>query len=246
MKGTFAGLVTALVVVVLAACGGDDDSGTPAVATATGSATATPSASNNSTGDGSAAIAALKQPQDLADGASLGKKDAKATLVLFEDFQCPFCLRFTIVYDAIIIDEYVKTGKLLLQFKHLPILGAESAAAALAAQCAADKNLFWPYHNRLFLEQAKAGQLTKEQLNVGRFSIDPLAKYATELGLDGKEFAACIAAPETTAKVTEDLRAAQELGLRSTPSLVLNGKPVGIPQSAADLRKLLDDAVAGK
>ena len=234
---------------LLAGCGGDADkdsgsaASTPAGGTTGAASSATTAASG---GDGSAAIAALKQPPELADGAALGKKTAKATLVLFEDFQCPFCLRFTVTYDAMLIDEYVKTGKLRLEFKNFPILGVESAQAALGAQCAADKGQFWPYHNRLFLEQAKAGQLAKEQLNVGRFSIDNLVKFATDLGLDGTAFAACIGSADTTAKVTADFRAAQDLGLRSTPSLVLNGKPVAIPASAGEFRKLLDDAIAGK
>ena len=141
-----------------------------------------------------------------AEGASIGKKDAKATLTLFEDFQCPFCLRFTVTFESTIM-EYVRAGKLRLEYKNFPILGVESVKAAVAAQCAAKQNVFWPFHQRLFTEQVKAGQLTKEQLNVNRFSDQNLATYAAEAGANATQFQACYGDAATISLVQDEIRA---------------------------------------
>ncbi len=234
LRGPLAGLL-AVAGLVLAACGGDDGGPEPSSTLATGSAvpTATPS-------DGLAAI-----PQELADGFALGKKDALLTLVMYEDFQCPFCLRYTTTYEALLIDEYVKTGKLRIEFRNLTILGAESVAAGRGAVCAAEQNGFWPFHNRLFSEQLKAGQLTSEKLNVGRFSSEALRAIAADSGLDATRWQTCFDAPASLQVVQDHAREATALGLRSTPSLVLNGKAVAIPTSPAAFRRLLDDAAKG-
>ena len=180
-------------------------------------------------------------PRDLVDGASYGKSDAKATLQLFEDFQCPFCLRFTIAFESVFL-EYAKAGKLRLEFKHLAILGPESVRAAVAATCAAKQNVFWPLHERLFTEEVRAGQLAKEQINVGRFSDANLAQYAQDAGAEKSSFAACFNDSTTLALVQDEARTAASLGIRGTPGLVLNGKVVPAPTDLTALRRLLDDA----
>ena len=178
--------VTALLagaVLGLSACGGDDGA-SPAPTAATAAAT-TAAAS-----DGLSAI-----PQDLADGFALGKKDAPLTLVVYEDFQCPFCLRYTTAFESMLVEDYVKPGKLRIEFRNLPILGPESVAAARGAVCAAAQNRFWQYHHRLFSEQLKAGQLTSEKLNVGRFSNQALRTIAEETGLSALQWQACFDDP---------------------------------------------------
>lgn len=227
-----------------AACGGDDDTGStgstnsPSAAETATSPTATP----DPFGD----FAALSYPADLVDGDSIGKADAPVTLTLYEDFQCPFCLQFTLAHEEMLIEDYVKTGKVLLQFRHFAILGPESQAAAMAAICAADQEKFWPFHHRLFLEQARAGQLKNEVLNKGRFSEEALATFATEAGVDAAAYDTCIADPATLLRLQADSREARQLGLRGTPGVVLDGEPVGIPADEASFRRLLDTAIANK
>lgn len=233
-------LVIAIAVALLSACGGDDDVETSEdepTAAATGARTPTRGASN----DVASALQAIEYPNDLADGMALGSVDAPATLQMFEDFQCPFCLRLTATWEPLLI-EYVKNGKLRLEFRHLPILGEESVFAAVAAVCAAQQEGFWEYHSKLFLVQAEAGQLTREQLNVGRFDPAALVRYAGEVGLDESAFGACLQEPATLAIVQADYTAARDLGLRATPTLVLNGQQVQTPTTEQAWRQLLDAA----
>ena len=237
---------------LFAACGDDDASAPSPAQSATTEAAAGASVNPASTATRAPSpgepttdelVKALRIdiPRELVDGASYGKSDAKATLQLFEDFQCPFCLRFTIAFESVFL-EYAKGGKLRLEFKHFTILGPESVRAAVAAACAAKQSVFWPLHERLFTEQVRAGQLTKEQLNVGRFSDANLAQYAQDAGADKTAFVACFADSATLALVQDDVRAATSLGIRGTPGLVLNGKVVPTPTDLTALRRLLDDA----
>lgn len=200
---------------------------------------------NSGGGDDSAVAkldaAADSLPTDLADGKSLGSPDAPVVLTEFADFQCPFCLRYAVEDEPMIIDEYVATGKVRLEFRSKPILGQESVRAAAAAECAAEQDKFWEYHNRLFRVQAAAGQLSNEKTNNGRFSDDNLAKYAGEVGLDTTAFTACLNSSATNDKVAADDLAATQLGISSTPSFLINGQPLGgTPRDLDAWRSILD------
>jgi protein-disulfide isomerase len=238
-----AGPVLALFAILAAACG-DDGGGDPPpprsspAATATATATPTPE-------DILAAYAAMAIPAGLADGDTLGPREAPITVALFEDFQCPFCLAFNLQFEETFI-EYAAAGKIHLQFRHFVILGPESIAAARAAVCVAEQDVFWPFHNRLFLEQAKAGQLTSERLNVGRFSDANLRTYAAEAGAELEAFDACFAGAGALARIQADVNEARTLGLRGTPSMVIDGVPVTTPRDLASLRQTLDRAIEAK
>ncbi len=170
---------------------------------------------------------AAEIPADLASGTKLGKDDAPVKIVSYEDFQCPFCLQYTAEQEPDIINELVKTGKVQLEYRHLPILGPESVDAAEASQCAADQGKFWQYHNRLFLEQAKAGQFDNEETNVGRYSPDKLKQFASDLGLDRTAFDSCLDSGKHLELVTNQQREANQFGITGTPGFLVNGQPLG-------------------
>jgi protein-disulfide isomerase len=220
-------LITAAIVVVLAAI--------LAVVVATGGG-----------GGDSETIAALKEakqtfPYELADGRTVGRPDAPLTLSVFEDFQCPFCLRYTALDEPTLIEEYVKTGKLKIEFRHFPILGVESARAHRAAVCAAEQGKFWQYHHALFLSLAEDG---RTQHNVGVYSDSNLRKRAEEVGLDLATYDICIQSEESLAVIQGDQSLATSYGIRSTPSFLINGTSIGqgAPGSLDAWRTLLDDA----
>lgn len=226
----------------LSACGDGSDpessaTNTPSKATATRPAN-----------EVAARIAGTSYPLNTAKGTRIGNPDAKVVLEIFEDFQCPFCLRFTANVEPGIVNDFVKTGKVQLVFRQFPILGAESINAAIASTCAAEQNKFWPYHKALFLAQANAGQAENEKLNVGRFSEAKLKEIADEVKLNRTEFDACLTGSGVSDVVTADVRSAAGFGLRGTPGFVINGEalPGGSPADNAGWKKLLDDKLAGR
>ncbi len=183
-------------------------------------------------------------PLDMAKGASLGRDDAPLKLTEYEDFQCPFCLKYTALQEGALIEEYVKTGKLQIIYNHLPLLGVESFSAALASQCAADQNKFWQYHDELFLIQARAGQMEDEKKNVGRFSDAKLKDVASQLGLDRAKFDSCYDGKDHLDLINNQQRTAKSFGITGTPGFLLNGSPLGsgAPSTVDDWRKVLDQA----
>lgn len=244
---------------LFAACGGDDDDSdaeatrsaseaTTAVSeeSPTTEATAEPTDESAPSGSNAASekLNAVDVPYDMSNGYELGSADAKVVLTVYEDFQCPHCLNYTVNTEPMLINEYVKTGKIRIEFQNLPILGQESVLAAFAGHCAAEQGLFWEYHKELFLVQAEAGQLTDEKLGVGRFSPENLAIYAQDVGIEEEPFLACLASEDTVAALTQQVADAQALGFRGTPSFAINGvAQSGQPSSLGGWRNLLDGAI---
>ena len=195
---------------------------------------------------GNADVAALNAARDdLAgipqDGNALGAADAPVTLVQYEDFQCPSCLRYTVDYEPFLIEEYVKPGLLRLELRHFPVVGTESTTAARGAVCAAGQDRFWEYANRLFAIQA-GDDFRADQ---GAFDEPALTDLAGDLGLDEDAFAACLADPDTLSTVSRNDAAARAIGFRGTPSFTLNGNPLqGAPGTEDTWRTLIDTALA--
>jgi protein-disulfide isomerase len=167
-------------------------------------------------------------PLDLAKGTKLGKDDAPVKLTVYEDFQCPFCLEYTAGQEGGLIEEFVKTGQMQMEFKNLAILGrGESVKAAEAGLCAADQDKFWQYHNVIFLVQAKADQIGNEKVDVGRLSDANLKKYASDVGLDKTKFDTCLDSSLYLEKVSQQQAEAKSFGINGTPGFLVNGTPLG-------------------
>jgi protein-disulfide isomerase len=163
-------------------------------------------------------------PLEMADGNTIGSPDAPVKITEYEDTQCPFCLRYSADIEPQLMEEFVKTGKVQITYKHLPLLGNDSVNGAKALTCAAEQDKFWQLHNKLFTVQAEAGQASNEETNVGRFSDDNLRMYASELGLDTAAFDSCYADPATLEEVIAQRAEAQSFGINSTPGFLINGQ----------------------
>lgn len=190
---------------------------------------------------GQVSTADLKTPADptpksLWDGRAIGPANAPATLVVYEDFQCPACDAFTTQMEPQLVRDYVTDGKLRIVYKDFLIIGPESLDAAVAARCAGDQGLFWPYHDYLFANQK--GE------NKGAFKRDRLIAIGRAVGVDEAAFTACLdtqAPAQATQAETNEGRAA---GVDATPTMFLNGTKIrGVP-AYLDLRKAIDAIVS--
>ncbi|MCL5996997.1 MAG: DsbA family protein [Chloroflexi bacterium] len=145
-----------------------------------------------------------------------GEEAATITIIEYSDFQCPYCKRFHSEVLPRIVTDYVKTGKVKFSYKHFAFLGDESLWAAQAAECAADQNRFWDFHELLFTRQS--GE------NVGAFTKDNLISLAKEVKLDSQTFTTCLNDDKTLDRVQADTAEGNKLGVRGTPSFLINGK----------------------
>jgi protein-disulfide isomerase len=148
---------------------------------------------------------------------------------IWEDFQCPFCQRFTYEVEPSIVEQYVQTGDVRLVFRNLAFLGDESHWAAVASSLAADQNLFWPFHDYLF-----ANFQGNES---GGFHIDRLLEMGEAAGLDMDEFKRGLvleSARERFAVIQSEANAeAYAKGIGATPTVVVNGTPLQAPDFAS-------------
>lgn len=145
-----------------------------------------------------------------------GDASAPVTIVEFSDFQCPFCGRFTRETAPLIEETYIQSGKVRFGYVHFAFLGPESLWAAQAAECAADQNSFWAYHDLLF--QRQAGE------NQGAFNKENLKVFAEELGLDTTAFNECLDSGKYAEVVAADASLARSLGISVTPTFWINGQ----------------------
>jgi len=168
--------------------------------------------------------------------ASRGPQTAPVTLVLFSDFQCPYCKKL----EGLLANEpLLKSGdKIRLVFRHMPLAGHDWAQqAAEAATCAAFQNetAFWSLHDVLFAHQ----QTIKKDTATATFR--ELA--AGTPGLDMKQFDTCVAQQMSLGAVIRDRDLAMRLGVRGTPALFLNGEELHDIGSGPALHRALEEAM---
>jgi len=164
----------------------------------------------------------VRTPTEFADGFALGHPDAAVTVEIWEDFQCPFCQRFTYLVKPDIVEAYVQTGDVRLIFRNLAFLGDESHWAAVAASLAAEQDLFWPYHDYLF------ANLRGE--NVGSYDLERLLAIGEAVGLDMIAFRQGLTLDNARSRFAaiqaEAMAGANALGINSTPTVTVDGTAV--------------------
>lgn len=236
-------------IALLGACGGDNSSSTPS-AGSTASTNGTPKGTAAAGGAAvydamAAALQKVTYPKELIDGTAIGKKDAKVVIQVYEDFTCPHCLDFTANQEPGIIDQFVKSGQVRLEFKYFP-LRQSSVGIMIGAQCAADQGRFWDYQRLLFIAQAGANAKPDDQYGQAMqdaFGQDGLVKTATTAGLDVTKFNDCLANGQPALdRIQADYTEATKLKINGTPAVVINGQyqSSGYPSKPADWKKLID------
>ena len=176
------------------------------------------------------------------DDHAIGDPDAPVVIEEFSDFQCPFCRRFHDETFGQIVEEYVRTGKVYFVYRHFPIVdrndpAQESHAAAQAAICAGRQNRFWDYQDVLFANQN--GE------NIGDYTERRLEAMADRLGLDMVAFSDCFGSQDAQAAVAADSLLATQNGLSSTPSFLINGKPLLGAQPFDAFRQAIEAELEG-
>jgi protein-disulfide isomerase len=161
----------------------------------------------------------------LPIGASPTLGNGPLVVVIFSDFECPYCGQFARESFPAIKQEFVDTGKVTFVFKHFPIATHEHAqSAAVAAYCAQEQGKFWEYHDVLFSNQ--------ENLDIAS-----LERYAQGLGLERESFLSCMNV--SISAVLRDRTLGEQAGVTGTPTFFFNGRKVTGALSPDDFRREL-------
>lgn len=140
---------------------------------------------------------------------TLGNPNAKIKLVMYEDFQCPFCGRFFNDTEQQLKTSYIQNGDLELIYRDFAFLGPESVRAAEAAWCANDQGKFWEYHEYLFTHQNGENQ--------GNFADKNLKTFAKTVGLNSTDFNKCLDSGKYLDKVNTSKTEATMAQVSGTP-----------------------------
>lgn len=164
-------------------------------------------------------------PVPLEESPILGPADAPVTIVVFGDFQCPFCARGHETLRAI-KERYADQVRLV--YKHFPLPGHPAAIpAARASMVANAQGKFWPFHDELYATGA-------------RFSVDDLAQIGARVGL-AKTTAPWSESKEFDAQIKRDIELGMTLGVTGTPTSFVNGRPVQGAQAEIIFRAIITE-----
>ncbi len=152
-----------------------------------------------------------------------GPFDAPYELVMYGDFQCPYCTAAQSILQRV---RDRLEGRLRFGFRHFPLISVHPDAwrAAEAAEAASAQRSFWEMHDALYA-------------NGGRFAVTELVALADRLGLDVERFGAELAAGVHAQRVQRDVDSGRALGVSGTPAFFVNGF---LHTEAFDARSLVE------
>ncbi len=156
---------------------------------------------------------------DLAGAPFMGPEDARLTLVVFSDFQCPYCKRFAQASHEIVEK---MDGDLKLVFMNFQLhnecndsvsrpMHPQACLAANAAMAANAQGKFWEMHDHIF---ENSRNLTSEEL----------VSFAQSQGMDGEKIRQAIENNEYKDVLNEQAKQLLPTGSRGTPTAFLNGR----------------------
>jgi protein-disulfide isomerase len=157
-------------------------------------------------------VAAPLDPPLGAGDHVTGPPGADLELVMYGDFQCPYC---TAAQGPLRRVRERVGDRLLLAFRHFPIaeLHPDAERAAQAAEAAAAQGAFWPMHDALY---ASGGRLREAEI----------LEAAAALGLDAERMRAELADGTHAARVARDVESGRRSGVDGTPAFFANGARV--------------------
>jgi protein-disulfide isomerase len=177
------------------------------------------------------AAAELMQPNPLGEMV-LGDEKAPVTIIEYASMTCPHCAHFSETTWPTLKKDYVDTGKVRFIFREFP-LDPLAAAGFMLARCAAkdDSKKYFVMIDTLFAQQ---------KTWVVQQPLEPLKAIARQAGLSEQQFNECL----TNQKLVDGLeavrqRAADKLGVNSTPTFFINGEKRNGDLSMDDLAKAM-------
>ena len=169
-------------------------------------------------------------------GYDRGDPAAPVVVVDLSDFACPYCGEFARETYPDLEAEYVTKGTVF--FKYVPFVAGtfpHSREATRAAECAAEQGQFWTMFDRIYATQAdwRRGNAVDAQM----------AALAAAVGTDSGRFSTCYHDHHTDARTTRATDVANGIGVRVTPSFVVNGRPIQGALPWGEFRTVIEAAL---
>jgi protein-disulfide isomerase len=166
-----------------------------------------------------------------AGGPAKGSKNAPLQVVIFSDFQCPFCKRVEPQLSQL---EKEYGSKMHMVWKNYPLPFHNNAEpAAEAAMAAGAQGKFWEMHDKLFENNTALDRANLE-------------KYAQDLGLNMAKFKSDLDAQKYKDQIQSDTKEGQAVGVNGTPAVFINGRKINGAYPWETFKKIADDELAKK
>ncbi|MFB6175974.1 MAG: DsbA family protein [Halobaculum sp.] len=197
-------------------------------------------------GDDTARTAVAEAPVPPAPGeyryaTTAADGDDRPTVTYIGSYKCPACARFSSDFFEEVLGEYVSTGEVALEFRHLayvegePFLGpdAPNAGHAGLAVWNADPDSYWAFHERVMANQPPESETWA--------TADRLTEFAADAGVaDPSVVREAVEQKQYESAIRATSEAAKSAGIEGTPALVIDGEAVTALQKS-EVRSRLDD-----
>lgn len=171
-------------------------------------------------------LVSMEISEDIEAGKApfLGPANAPITIVVFDDFECPYCAKTVPLLKQA---QGLYPDKTKLVFKNFPLKMHRNAQAAAIAGLAADRQgKFWPLHDLLF-----------EHFN--RLNPQKIVELAKQAGLDMAKFEKDRRDPALKRQVQDEIRQGRDIGVRGTPTIFVNGRRVK-ERSLQEMKRMIE------
>ena len=166
-------------------------------------------------------VAAAADVVDTERDPIIGDPDGSVTVVEFFDYHCPFCKRLSRSIEKLAEDEDVR-----IVFKEFPVFGQDSVFAARAALASQQQGLYQDFHVALMK-------------NRGRLNERIVMRLADKVGLDVDQLREDMQAPAIDQTIQANFQLAQQLGIRGTPSFIIDDEIIPGAIDLTTMRRLI-------
>ena len=142
-----------------------------------------------------------------------GPANAPVQVVEYGDLACSSCKQWHNLGIKTQLQEQFG-DQVSFEFRHFPVITATSPKGAEAAQCAAEQDAFWEFHDYIY-------ENLEDYPNLG---TDRVKEIASTIGLEQEAFDTCVDSGKYRDFVTQAIRKAQADGARGTPTFLINGE----------------------
>jgi protein-disulfide isomerase len=152
------------------------------------------------------------------EGFSFGPADAPVKIVVFSDFECPYCSQLAKTLRQDMLPKYADKVHVLFADFPLTTIHPWARAAAESAHCLGDQNpaAFWAFHDWIFSHQSEVSPANLR---------DKTLEIAKQQSVDASKVGTCLDTHAPAAQIDKSIELGRVLGVQQTPTFFMNGRP---------------------